>query len=344
MSKELINEITKMKSFFNYKRGVVISENFGDGLTGTNEILKQTKFECLLNGLKKQYKVKFGDSDKNDVLIYITDKTYWSFTTDGRWSDNSTQGTWKCNIPPLVPGFTIKSNSGYIYDSSVGDWKEDVSNIKIDDKQKNKKNTDNQKNKTDNQQTKTNTQKTIFDIVQSEKNPTTGKNYVWKEVRHAYQLEKQPTTPEGDIKTNTQLQKDWLAGWRPGQQKQVTVNNQPAQKIQISNEPGKDEDDATNEPGKDEDDVQNQGPQIKIPQQVAQYQGQQQTFANVEPNDYYTSLSDAGLIKGEGGNKVRYRGPELSKDQQDKLTQAMTNLGYEFYRKGNDKRLVYRKK
>jgi len=233
----------------------------------------------------------------------------YMFGADGTlYSNGAEYGTWKCG----ANGNTININGK---DITVGGGQTN----------------------TESQTKKSTGQKNIFDIVQSEKNPTTGKNYVWKEVRHAYQLEKQPSTPEGSIQTNTQLQKDWLAGWRPGQQKKTTTDVKPAEKIplvptnQTSNQPADDEDVAT--------------PQIQVPQQVTNYMAQQQkVIANVDPNDYYKTLYNAGLIQGEGGNRVRYRGPELSKDQQDKLTQAMTNLGYEFYRKGNDKRLVYRKK
>ena len=73
-----------------------------------------------------------------------------------------------------------------------------------------------------------------------------------------------------------------------------------------------------------------------------------QSVKNVSPEAYYKTLYDAKLIQGEaspeGDNRVRYKGPELNQDQQNLLTQAMNNLGYDFLRKGNDKRLVYRKR
>jgi len=179
-------------------------------------------------------------------------------------------------------------------------------------------------------QTKKSTgQKNIFDIVQSEKNPATGKNYVWKEVRHDYQLEKQPTTPEGDIKTNLQLQKDWMAGWRPGQQKKTTTDIKPAEKIplvgtnQTSNQP-------------DEEDVAT--PQIQVPQQVTNYMAQQQkVMANADPNAYYKTLYDSGLFKGAGGGRVKYKGPDLTPEQLKLINTAFVNMGYEEAKDKGDK-------
>jgi len=85
-----------------------------------------------------------------------------------------------------------------------------------------------------------------------------------------------------------------------------------------------------------------------VPQQLKTQQTDLSLKNITTPENYYKSLYDAGLIQGEasteGDNRVRYKGPELSKEQQDLLTQAMNNLGYNFYRKGDDKRLVYRKK
>lgn len=94
-------------------------------------------------------------------------------------------------------------------------------------------------------------------------------------------------------------------------------------------------------------------PKLRISQQMTDYNKNpqeflKQSFDKMDPNVYYKSLYDAKLIEGEpsqdGDKRVRYRGPELKPEQQEKLTQAMTNLGYEFLRKGNDKRLVYRRK
>jgi hypothetical protein len=67
---------------------------------------------------------------------------------------------------------------------------------------------------------------------------------------------------------------------------------------------------------------------------------------NKTPEEYYQELYDKKLITGdpEGQGRLRYRGPELNFDQQNLLTAAMDKMGYEFLRKGNDKRLVYRKK
>jgi hypothetical protein len=62
------------------------------------------------------------------------------------------------------------------------------------------------------------------------------------------------------------------------------------------------------------------------------------------PAAYYKTLYDAGLIQGEGNNRIRYRGPELNKEQQDLLTQQMNTFGYDFRRKGDDNRLVYTKR
>jgi hypothetical protein len=339
--KDLLNEMDRMKGLFGYKRGVVISEQPDEKFDTrankeiTREINKTpkpvqspkpaqlpqnalaqnkpvdfSKFPCL-NSFKTEKKQtsKLGKDIIEELKIGTGNLKQYMFGADGTlYSNGAEYGTWKCG----ANGNTININGK---DITVGGGQTN----------------------TESQTKKSTGQKNIFDIVQSEKNPTTGKNYVWKEVRHAYQLEKQPSTPEGSIQTNTQLQKDWLAGWRPGQQKKTTTDVKPAEKIplvptnQTSNQPADDEDVAT--------------PQIQVPQQVTNYMAQQQkVIANVDPNDYYKTLYNAGLIQGEGGNRVRYRGPELSKDQQDKLTQAMTNLGYEFYRKGNDKRLVYRKK
>jgi hypothetical protein len=68
--------------------------------------------------------------------------------------------------------------------------------------------------------------------------------------------------------------------------------------------------------------------------------------ASTTPEQYYKTLYDSGLIQGdpEGEGRIRYRGPELNQEQQNLLTTAMDKMGYEFVRKGNDKRLVYRKK
>jgi hypothetical protein len=66
--------------------------------------------------------------------------------------------------------------------------------------------------------------------------------------------------------------------------------------------------------------------------------------AATTPGDYYKTLYNAGLIQGEGNNRVRYKGPELNDEQQKLLTQYMDSAGYDFYRKGGDKRLVYVKR
>ena len=80
------------------------------------------------------------------------------------------------------------------------------------------------------------------------------------------------------------------------------------------------------------------------PQLVAPVTPNLSLAATTTPADYYKTLYDAGLIQGEGNNKVRYRGPELNKEQQELLTQQMNTLGYDFNRKGNDNRLVYTKR
>ena len=66
--------------------------------------------------------------------------------------------------------------------------------------------------------------------------------------------------------------------------------------------------------------------------------------ASTTPENYYNTLNSKGLIQGEGDGRVRYKGPELSAEQQELLTKAMDGKGYEFARKGNDKRLVYKRK
>jgi len=66
--------------------------------------------------------------------------------------------------------------------------------------------------------------------------------------------------------------------------------------------------------------------------------------AATTPGDYYKTLYNAGLIQGEGNNRVRYKGPELNDEQQKLLTQYMDSAGYDFNRKGRDKRLVYVKR
>lgn len=74
------------------------------------------------------------------------------------------------------------------------------------------------------------------------------------------------------------------------------------------------------------------------------------TVAPTRPEAYFETLKKAGFIEGEGQNTVRFRAPRgqktpnLSKEQQDLLTQHMNNMSYEFDRKGYDNRLVYRKK
>jgi len=326
--KDLLNEMDRMKGLFGYKRGVVISEQIPFANTENTNATNVNTFNPAAQYGIKGTKVEeypecvraFGNPTPNKT------KTQYSINGTGEYKGYQFYTNTGDNLRPK--GRVLKP------DGEMGDYQCFNNKILIDNKEITKPATQETPTAT---ATETKKQKNIFDIVQSEKNPTTGKNYVWKEVRHAYQLEKQPSTPEGSIQTNTQLQKDWLAGWRPGQQKKTTTDVKPAEKIplvptnQTSNQPADDEDVAT--------------PQIQVPQQVTNYMAQQQkVIANVDPNDYYKTLYNAGLIQGEGGNRVRYRGPELSKDQQDKLTQAMTNLGYEFYRKGNDKRLVYRKK
>lgn len=74
------------------------------------------------------------------------------------------------------------------------------------------------------------------------------------------------------------------------------------------------------------------------------------TVAPTRPEAYFETLKKAGFIEGEGQNTVRFRAPRgqktpnLMKDQQDLLTQQMNNMGYDFYRKGKDNRLVYTKR
>ena len=74
------------------------------------------------------------------------------------------------------------------------------------------------------------------------------------------------------------------------------------------------------------------------------------TVAPTRPEAYFETLKTAGFIEGEGQNTVRFRAPRgqktpnLSKEQQDLLTQHMNNAGYDFRRKGNDNRLVYTKR
>jgi len=65
-------------------------------------------------------------------------------------------------------------------------------------------------------------EQTLYDVViatEDECNP--GKNYVWREVRKAYQIE-HPEGKEGSIEQNTNLKRDWKKGWRPSCDKKTT--------------------------------------------------------------------------------------------------------------------------
>jgi len=74
--------------------------------------------------------------------------------------------------------------------------------------------------------------------------------------------------------------------------------------------------------------------------------------AKTTPEEFYNTLRKNGYIQGapeEGDGRIKYKAPKgetpnLMKDQQDLLTQQMNTFGYDFYRKGNDNRLVYTKR
>jgi hypothetical protein len=67
--------------------------------------------------------------------------------------------------------------------------------------------------------------------------------------------------------------------------------------------------------------------------------------ASITPKQYYTNLTGQGFIKGEEGNRrLKYTGPALNQEQQNLLTKAMDEMGYEFARKGNNNKLVYKRK
>jgi hypothetical protein len=67
---------------------------------------------------------------------------------------------------------------------------------------------------------------------------------------------------------------------------------------------------------------------------------------NKTPKDYYDELKGKGLITGDedGQGRIRYKGPKLNFDQQNLLTRAMDEKGYEFARTGNNNKLVFKKK
>jgi hypothetical protein len=77
------------------------------------------------------------------------------------------------------------------------------------------------------------------------------------------------------------------------------------------------------------------------------------TAATTTPADYYNTLFKAGFVQGapeEGDNKIKINAPKgqkmpnLSKEQQELITNYLNSVGYDFYRKGDDNRLVYTKR
>lgn len=374
----IIEELTRMKSLFDYKRGVIISEQ--------KSLLKEdTRLSCVVNPKM----TPTGDDGTNKTFQKTLSgvDTSQTFGSNGGWvwtlKNGRVTGTWGCkpnggfiiNIAGGVTGMysnvpiaDSSSKVAYYFDSSTGHdtfnpngWKE--GNIPIPEKKapdvkktSKKQTTTTQAAVTQSTTTPQQTQQTqtIFDIITSEAdqcNP--GKKYVWKTVRHQYQLEKQPTTPEGSEKTNNMLAKDWKDGWRPMCEKDrkrkeelAKEFSKPAEKIPYNTNV------VQNAANPTTTNTQNTAPEVKTqitqkplpnPQEVYAQQ-----IANETPEQLYTRLYKAGVVKGDPQKQGRVRfimpsgAQPLTQDQVNKLNEYMNSIGYEYYRKRNkDGGLVY---
>jgi hypothetical protein len=356
MNKNIITELSRMKDLFIYEKGKVISEQRFEAeprdnfkpfskpeKKTTNPVVNQPKqkntpetnvdvfanFPCLATFSTEK---KATSKGTKSLKIGSGNFSQYMFESDGTlYSNGQEYGTWKCGTKPN----TININGKEL---SVGG-----------------------------------TQKT----------PPAGQKTKQSKQPSSNQGDTYLAPPElkqkvGD-KTGVQAFQDWLdktySGWHT---KYKTLNGetlkgygkfgpltsaawtkykteyikqnpnlaQDVQKIQSKTDSGQEDDDfvADAEPGATPQTAQ-AGTSLTSGKQLANATAP--TLKQTKtPEEYYKELYDKKLIEGdpEGQGRLRYRGPELNQEQQNMLTAAMDKMGYEFLRKGNDKRLVYRKK
>jgi hypothetical protein len=314
MSKQFINEVSRMKNLFDYKRGVVISEQVPNkfdpngyypslGIGGGNKSKFTPKqIEAIKAGWPQAISDEFAKNlpvDKNGKIIPKKDEPVTK-------SEPTTKSVNKSVTKP-VNKQTSTSKDTYM---SPIELKQNVGN------------------KTGVQAFQDWLDTTYsgwhkkYQKLNGEVNKGYGKfglytNDAWNEHKKEY-LNKNPNLA-ADMKTDSTVPPTDVTG-QASQTTQTAQQGQTAQPAQTAKAPQ----------------LANATPK-NVDLSLA---------ASITPEKYYEQLYKTGLIQGEpgGDNRIRYKGPELNAEQQALLTKAMENMEYEFYRKGNDNRLVYRKK
>lgn len=227
--KDLLNEISRMKDLLGYKKGQVISEQ--------KVLLTEENLKCVVNpnltptgddGTNKTYQKTIMNQDTSQVFgsdggwVWVVPSGRivgtWSCKPEGGFIINVTKGVMSMgsNIPEVSPN----ANDSFHFDSSkkvdsfnTAGWESGLYTVKQTTVTKNVTNTSTPTGQPTSN--KTTAGQTLAEKVQSEDDKCNqGKKYVWKKVRHQYQIEK-PEGKEGSMEKNLQLKKDWLAGWRP---------------------------------------------------------------------------------------------------------------------------------
>ena len=350
MKREFINEVSRMKDLFGYKRGVVISEQFSMGTSSQEKITPNAApaaapaaastyewADCIIKTASPDEKIQKGDT--NVVKNFTDGKTRFNFNKDGSWmfievgagpGVYKMTGKWACNLPPKPFGFTITANDGNQYDSETNKWLDSPNSAAPAAKQVKQPTQwtaepatlDDDKNTLKKQMTgeKVKQLQTGLDIKgRGGKSLVTGKFWTLTDTKIKQLYPTEYTTQKGVTKTLfDKIVNQTLKASTAAAPTTIPLTGTTAAPV---------------------------APVAPVaPQLVAPVTPNLSLAATTTPAAYYKTLYDAGLIQGEGNNKVRYRGPELNKEQQELLTQQMNTLGYDFNRKGNDNRLVYTKR
>ena len=362
MNKNIITELSRMKDLFIYEKGKVISEQRFEAeprdnfkpfskpeKKTTNPVTKQPEqkntpetnvdvfanFPCLATFNTEK---KATSKGTKSLKIGSGNFSQYMFESDGTlYSNGQEYGTWKCGTKPN----TININGKEL---SVGGTQKTTPEV-----QKTKQSKQSSSNQGDTYLTPPELKQKLGDKtgVQAFQD--------WLDETYSGWHTKYKTLNGETLKGYGKFGPLTKAAWTKYKTEYLKQNpnlSQDVQKIQSKTDSGQEDDDfvADAEPGATTQTTQ-AGTSLTSGQQFADATPKNANLssaASTTPEKYYKTLYDSGLIQGEasetGDNRVRYKGPELNQEQQNMLTSAMDKMGYEFLRKGNDKRLVYRKK
>ena len=345
MSKQFINEISRMKDLFDYKRGVVISEqkflNEAEIPSAFKVPVTYEWADCIIKTATPNEKIEKGETN---VVKNFEDGTRFNFNKDGSWmfiekgaaaSVYKMTGRWSCNQPPKPLGFTITANDGNQYYSETNKW---LVSPNAGAAATTKKATqwiaepatlDDDKNTLKKQMTgeKVKQLQTGLDIKgRGGKSLVTGKFWTLTDAKLKELYPNEYTTQKGVTKTLFD---------------KIVTPTLKAPTAQVTAVPL-----AAATPAAGTTPVAGAAPALVTPNIPNLQTVQAKTAEAQTPDQIYKILYDGGMVQGdpEEGGKIRIDVKALNDAQKEKLKQYMPTLGYKYYRTRNkDGKFVFTK-